>query len=285
MQKGEQMFPTFPTFHGLEELSLEKCSNIPLAAWQRLQGAEWQLQKGDFRSVFIAGAAKAGEVLMDVLQPCPLIELNFSGCDLGPETWQRVCDGAWLQLRSAPGVPEEEVLRLRQVEAEVIDVEDTTCWSMCAPCGPCGSATETPHRMLLPKRLTGLSAPRYFSKEFRYQDLLQLLQCPLLELDLSGQGCGAVDFKLGGIFVSHEKLAEAHVREFSFPIHDLFPSVSTSLRGNQKQRNSETLQAVLDWVARHGVTWMDPPGDSSGRTLGLALICSARLSLIFCWRR
>ena len=209
MQKGAQMFPTFPTFHGLEELSLEKCSNIPLAAWQRLQGAEWQLQKGDFRSVFIAGSAKAAEVLMDVLQPCPLIELNFSGCDLGPETWQRVPDGAWLQLRSAPGVPEEEVLRLRQVEAEVIDVEDTTCWSMCAPCGPCGSATETPHRMLLPKRLTGLSAPRYFSKEFRYQDLLQLLQCPLLELDLSGQGCGAVDFKLGGIFVSHEKLAEA----------------------------------------------------------------------------
>ena len=52
--------------------------------------------------------------LLEVLRNSPLKKLNFRSCSQIPSTaWQRVPCGAWPALRDAPGIPEEELHRIR----------------------------------------------------------------------------------------------------------------------------------------------------------------------------
>ena len=52
--------------------------------------------------------------LLEVLRNSPLEKLNFHGCLQIPSTaWQRVPSGAWPALGRAPGIPTEELRRIR----------------------------------------------------------------------------------------------------------------------------------------------------------------------------
>ena len=59
------------------------------------------------------GADGAAE-LLEVLRNSPLEKLDFYECDQIPSAaWQRVASGAWPALRDAPGIPTEELRRIR----------------------------------------------------------------------------------------------------------------------------------------------------------------------------
>eukprot|EP00434_Breviolum_minutum_P027196 symbB.v1.2.024055.t2/scaffold2246.1/size98716/4 len=101
----------------LEKLYLDRCSHIPSAAWQKLRGASWtNLKEASFSLSFdkdTKGADGAVD-LLEVLRNSPLEKLGFRFCDQIPSSaWQRVPSGAWPALRDAPGIPEEELPRMR----------------------------------------------------------------------------------------------------------------------------------------------------------------------------
>eukprot|EP00438_Fugacium_kawagutii_P004791 Skav205494 [mRNA] locus=scaffold2844:18249:28152:- [translate_table: standard] len=112
---AEDLLEVLVQCEALEELNLFDCKQIPSTAWAKVRSVQWpKLKKADFYACFCMYGDGAEDLLQGLWRCHALEEVDFYDCEKFPASaWQQLPDGCWPKLRSCPGIPEDQLPRLR----------------------------------------------------------------------------------------------------------------------------------------------------------------------------